>query len=87
MDDQPICDCGNFRPFSAIQPMACACGRPATAPFQNSRYEYTTREVPTTNEVISGESDRVMQSQGWRRCWADVTIEGTFVVYRRARAE
>lgn len=55
-------------------------------PFQNSRYEYVTREIPTEiPRVISSETDREMGSQGWRRAWADISTEGTFIVYRRER--
>jgi hypothetical protein len=52
----------------------------------NTRYEYTTRELPGTTDVISAESDAEMNRVGWRRVWADVTLDGAFVVYRRERA-
>lgn len=53
--------------------------------FQNSRYEYTTREFATVS--ISGDPaiEAEMERQGWQRAWADITMEGTFAVYRRVR--
>lgn len=53
--------------------------------FQNTRYEYTTREMPTTHTVFHSSTDTEMEAQGWSRAWADVTTEGTFIVYRRNR--
>jgi hypothetical protein len=54
---------------------------------RNSRYEYTTREWPSAPDVLSSSSDKEISQNGWRRVWADVTLEGTFVVYRRERRE
>jgi hypothetical protein len=54
--------------------------------FRNPLYEYVTREFPTDLQSFSSAADRDMEAEGWRRTWADVTIEGTFAVYRRPRA-
>ncbi len=51
-------------------------------------YEYTTRTVPYEGSLVLSSSfstDKDLEEQGWRRVWADVTTEGTFLVYRRIR--
>ena len=54
--------------------------------FRNSRYEYTTREVNTDPRDMSAKDvDDAMFEFGWHRVWANVTQEGTFIVYRRER--
>lgn len=54
--------------------------------FQNARYEYTTREVPTDHvDMVSSAMDREMAAEGWMRAWAEIVTEGTFIVYRRER--
>jgi len=54
--------------------------------FRNSRYEYTTREVNTDPRDVSAKDvDDAMSEFGWHRVWANVTREGTFIVYRRER--
>ncbi len=59
-----------------------------SGPFINSRYEYSTREIPFSIEACSfrSEHELAMAIQGWTRAWADVTAEGIFIVYRRSRA-
>jgi hypothetical protein len=53
--------------------------------FQNRAYEYTTRELPYSPEACFSGADAEMNRQGWERAWADVTMDGVFVVYRRMR--
>ena len=53
--------------------------------FVNARYEYTTREC--ASDAIEPPFEAQMAQEGWRRCWADITMEGMFVVYRRDRAD
>jgi hypothetical protein len=55
------------------------------ADFFNPRYEYTTREYPWEGRIIP-EAELELTKVGWRRAWADNTMEGIFVVYRRERA-
>ena len=52
--------------------------------FINLRYEYTTRECPT-DTCFHPEFEAEMLAKGWQRAWADITIDGAFVVYRRQR--
>lgn len=52
------------------------------APFQ-PRYEYVTQEVST--EVSPFEDSPGLVAAGFVRVWADITSEGTFIVYRRER--
>jgi hypothetical protein len=54
--------------------------------FTNSRFEYTTREEPYSHEAVSVDFDVEYHHQGWRRVWADVSLDGVFIVYRRERA-
>lgn len=55
--------------------------------FINTRYEYTTREGPTDPDDIHPEFHEGMLAEGWCQVWSDITLEGTFVVYRRARVD
>lgn len=52
--------------------------------FQNQRYEYCSTEHPT---VIGDMIDPNDPGAPWVRVWADITMEGTFVVYRRERSK
>jgi hypothetical protein len=53
----------------------------------NSAYEYATRSyenrrsAPYTLNV----EHQAMRKSGWENVWSDVSIEGVFAVYRRAR--
>lgn len=55
------------------------------------RWEYTTRCYPQAQEgyILVTETQRMaeerLNAQGWKRVWADNTLEGAFVVYRRER--
>lgn len=51
--------------------------------FKNSRYEYITREFETDIDNYHPSFEKSLEDEGWRRAWADITMEGTFVVYRR----
>jgi hypothetical protein len=51
----------------------------------NTRYEYETREVPFNTDTVSAEFDKMWTALGWRRAWADVSVEGVFIVYRREK--
>jgi hypothetical protein len=54
---------------------------------RNERYEYTTRETATTTYMEPMRSmDDLLEPDGWQPVWREVTIEGTFTVYRRERA-
>jgi hypothetical protein len=53
--------------------------------FQHPRYEYMTREFPTKIGEVTPEFEAELEAKGWRRAWADIGTEGTFVVYRRKR--
>lgn len=53
--------------------------------FENPRYEYTTREFPTKIGEVTPEFEAALEAEGWRRAWADIGVEGTFVVYKRER--
>jgi len=57
------------------------------APFQNPRYEYLTREHRLRVGLTSKEAqeEQKLEADGWLRIWADKTMEGVFVVYRRDR--
>lgn len=50
----------------------------------NRRYEYLTREYPYSVDRAWDDPTELMDA-GWRRAWADLTLEGIFVVYRRER--
>lgn len=52
-------------------------------------YEYTTYQTtyPTEAIDVGREYDEVFRAQGWIRVWADVTTQGTFVVYRRETSQ
>jgi hypothetical protein len=52
-----------------------------------TRYEYTTRLLPTSNMVLFGGSDHDMNKQGWERAWVDHWEGSSFIVYRRLRQE
>ena len=54
-------------------------------PFVNPRYEYMTQQHPTSDRPWMHVEDSVLAKAGWQRVWADVTTEGTMVVYRRER--
>jgi len=54
--------------------------------YKNKLYEYTTLEAPYPEGSFLT-YDKDMEKEGWNRCWADITIEGIFVVYRRKRKE
>jgi hypothetical protein len=51
----------------------------------NTRYEYTTREF--SSNVFTPDWEADMEREGWRRVWGDITMDGTFAVYRRERRE
>lgn len=51
-------------------------------PFISNRYEYARRE---TSHELGFEMDRRMSVAGWTRVWADLTPEGSLIVYRRTR--
>lgn len=53
--------------------------------FRSGSYEYQTREVPYSTDALSLSFDEDMHEDGWTRAWADVTLEGIFIVYRRER--
>lgn len=55
--------------------------------FENPRYEYTTRECPTIPGQITPDFEASLEAVGWHRAWADITVEGTFIVYRRLRKD
>ena len=55
--------------------------------FINTRYEYTTREGLTDPGSIHPEFHEGMLAEGWCQVWSDITLEGTFVVYRRVRVD
>jgi hypothetical protein len=55
--------------------------------FENPEIEYTTRQMPYSTEACSASFDSEMNAEGWRRVWADVTLEGVFAVYRRPRPQ
>jgi hypothetical protein len=54
-------------------------------PFQNEQYEYITREVPFSTEVLGSNFDCEYNQWNWKRVWADITVNGCFIVYRRER--
>jgi hypothetical protein len=54
-------------------------------PFRNERYQYTTRQC--SGGAIQPPEEAEMERQGWRRVWSDITMEGTFSVYRRERTQ
>ena len=59
----------------------------ATRKFKNPKYEYMTREYPYEGRAIEeSKVEAELEPHGWRRAWADKTMTGTFVVYRRPRA-
>ncbi len=45
-------------------------------------YDYQTKWFPGQTNV-SLEEDKKTVGFGWERVWADVTMAGTFVVYRK----
>ena len=52
--------------------------------MMNSRYEYSIREYPTiVGQLAPPDEEVLLEKDGWRRAWADITMEGTFVVFRR----
>lgn len=55
--------------------------------FKNPRYEYMTREYPYEGRAIEeSKVEAELEPHGWSRIYADNTITGSFVVYRRPRA-
>jgi hypothetical protein len=52
--------------------------------MKNQKYEYITRLVETDiSKVAHSSFDEDLESEGWKRAWADITTETTFIVYRR----
>ena len=52
--------------------------------FVNKKYEYQTRSMAYPDGVPST-ADSDMNQAGWQRIYADVTMDGVYAVYRRAR--
>jgi hypothetical protein len=55
--------------------------------FENTLYEYTTREFSTDVKSFRPAFETEMLKEGWERVWADITREGTFAVYRRMKLQ
>lgn len=49
------------------------------------RFEYSTREMPPGPEAVSSAAHADMEQAGWHRVWSDITVEGSYHVYRRQR--
>ena len=48
------------------------------------RYEYVSMVLPhDPTDLLYSQRDAEMKSLGWRRVWADITIDSAFLVYRR----
>jgi hypothetical protein len=52
---------------------------------RNIMYEYRTEERPFSSENVASTSDAEWKANGWHRVWADITLEGLFLVFRRER--
>jgi hypothetical protein len=51
---------------------------------ESTRYEYTTRCYPWSGRGLAEATvEKMLEDMGFRRAWADNTMEGIFVVYRR----
>lgn len=48
------------------------------------RYEYKTRYAEGRGADYES-LDETVAGIGWRRVWADITMQGAFIVYRRER--
>ena len=48
-----------------------------------TQYEYTTRLYQTVPGRLDQPEEAQLAREGWQRAWADVTMQTTFVVYRR----
>ena len=48
-------------------------------------YEYTTRKLPYPQGAMLTSDDAFSSETGYKRIYADTTMEGVFAVYRRER--
>jgi hypothetical protein len=54
--------------------------------FVHGRYEYGTDVMPTiTGSLAHMNNPKFPSVDGWQVAWADITVEGTFVVYRKKK--
>lgn len=74
-------DQGPHDPRTTRQIMSDNNFRPCQA---SENYEFATRFVVGVHP--STEIDAPYAAGGWTRVWADITTDGTFIVYRRERA-
>ena len=51
--------------------------------FTNKRWEYITREHAYEPGTVTSVLEPELIAQGWCRVWADLDLDGVFVVYRR----
>jgi hypothetical protein len=53
--------------------------------FRNPVFEYETLELSPETRGQGNPVVAEMREKGWQRVWADVTMTGTFIVFRRER--
>lgn len=49
-------------------------------------YEYLCVTYDDYREALAGEWVTHFEKAGWRKAWADIQMDGAFVVFRRERA-
>ena len=47
------------------------------------KFEYRTVQCPYSLDAVTHPPDEPSYIEGWRKMWADVTMDGIFTVYRR----